>query len=414
MLEVKINVPELKDYVKNLVKNKKDFFPSMNLDLNLAAKNFINAVLCTEFEIFIGRDKHERQSAISVTERNYYNGTYSRSLNIKDVGKVTIRVPRDRKGEYCSEVLEPYRRIDGRLEDDMAISYLFGTSTRGLSLISKRLFGVKVSHSQISQYAEKLTESVEAWRTQRITESYKYLYIDGTNFKMRVTDSIEIVTVLVVIGVNSEGVKKVLALQAGDKESSSNWRELFKDLKIRGLDKNKVKLGIMDGLSGLELVFKDEFPQADIQRCQVHVQRNILCKVPKKLKEEVADDVRSVFYSKTKNKALEFAEKFNKKWSKDLPSAVKCLESSLEQTLTYLKYPEEEWLSLRTTNPIERLNKEYKRRTKTMEIVAGEKSCYNLLAVVSLRMEAYWQKHPITFQKSVPWFGKDEEVTQKI
>ena len=188
---------------------------------------------------------------------------------------------------------------------------------------------------------------------------------------------------------NENGIKEVIALQAGDKESAGIWRQLFKDLKARGLDKNAVKLGIMDGLPGLEKVFKEEFSEAKIQRCQVHVARNVLCKVPQRMKEKVADDMRSVFYADTKKKALSFFEEFRKKYDKEIPSAVKCLEASLESTLCYLAFPKDEWLSLRTTNPIERLNKEFKRRTKSMEIVAGEASCYNLLAVISLKMEVY-------------------------
>jgi putative transposase len=160
----------------------------------------------------------------------------------------------------------------------------------------------------------------------------------------------------------------------------------------------------MDGLPGLEKVFKEEFPEAKVQRCQVHVARNIMSKVAHSIKQKVADDLRSVFYAESKKKALSFFEEFKRKYEKEIPSAVKCLEGSLDSTLCYLSFPEEEWLSLRTTNPIERLNKEFKRRTKSMEIVAGEASCYNLLAVISLRMEVYWKRHPITFQKSLPWF----------
>ena len=190
------------------------------------------------------------------------------------------------------------------------------------------------------------------------------------------------------------------------------WRQVFKDLKSRGLNKDKVQLGIMDGLPGLEKTFLEEFSSAKVQRCQVHVARNVLCKVPRKIKQEVADDVRSIFYSASKNKAQNFFKEFKSKWESEIPSAVKCVETSLESTLRYLEFPEDEWVALRTTNPIERLNKEFKRRTKTMEIVAGESSCYNLLAVISLRMEVYWQKHPITFQTSLPWFKSREEFTQ--
>ncbi len=114
------------------------------------------------------------------------------------------------------------------------------------------------------------------------------------------------------------------------------------------------------------------------------------------MKKEVADGMRSIFYASSKKKASEFFEEFKKKHEKTLPSAVKCLESSIQSTLTFFDFPNEEWLSLRTTNPIERVNKEFKRRTKSMEIVAGEQSCYNLLAVICLKFESYWKKYPLT------------------
>ena len=148
-------------------------------------------------------------------------------------------------------------------------------------------------------------------------------------------------------------------------------------------------------MPGLERVFKEEFTKAKVQRCQVHVARNILAKVPKKLKKDVADQVRSIFYASSKSKAIEFFEAFKADREKDLPSAVKCLESSLNSCLTYLQFPQEEWVCLRTTNVIERVNKEFKRRTKPMEILAGERSCYTLLAFVCLKMELNWRSKPI-------------------
>lgn len=170
---------------------------------------------------------------------------------------------------------------------------------------------------------------------------------------------------------------------------TSNWRELFSDLKGRGLDSQRVILGVVDGLSGLEKVFREEFPKAEVQRCQVHVARNVLAKVPRKLKQAVADDLRSIFYASSKEKALEFFSQFKERCGKELLSAVKCLENSLDACLTFFNFPEEEWISLRTTNIIERLNKEFKRRTKPMEIIAGEQACYNLLAFFCLKMELH-------------------------
>jgi putative transposase len=199
----------------------------------------------------------------------------------------------------------------------------------------------------------------------------------------------------VVIGVAEDGQKQVIGLQSGDKESAASWRELFKDLKSRGLESPTVTLGIMDGLAGLEKVFREEFPQSKVQRCQVHVARNVLAKVPQKLKQKVADDMRSIFYASSREKALEFSTQFNERWQKEVPSAVKCLKNSLDSCLTFFDFPEEEWISLRTSNVIERLNKEFRRRTRPMEIVAGEHACYTLLAFISIRMELYWKSNPV-------------------
>lgn len=396
MLELRLNLPEVAEFVKMIPNSKEKIFELMRFDLKQNATDFVNSLLSCELDLFLGRGKHERQLEIHASGRNLRNGSYRRRFGVKGLGRIEIRMPRDRKGLFKTQVLPKYERSEGQLKEDMAMIYVMGLSTRNLALISERLFGYRVSHEQISQCASKLSSGVEKWRSRPITTPFKYLYLDGTNFKMRIGKEIETVNVLVVIGVGEDNIKQVLALQAGDKESATSWRELFKDLKARGLKKEKILLGIMDGLPGLESVFLDEFSNAKVQRCQVHVSRNVLCKVPQNMKKEVADGMRSIFYASTKKKSQEFFEGFKKKHGKALPSAVKCLESSISSTLTFFDFPSDEWLSLRTTNPIERVNKEFKRRTKSMEIVAGEQSCYNLLAVICLKFEAYWKKHPLT------------------
>ena len=162
----------------------------------------------------------------------------------------------------------------------------------------------------------------------------------------------------------------------------------------------------MDGLSGLEIVFREEFPNAQVQRCQVHVARNVLAKVPHKLKQLVADDLRSIFYASSKEKAEEFYKEFQEKWDKEIPSAVKSLSQAIGSCLTFFSFPQEEWISLRTTNVIERLNKEFKRRIKSMEIVAGEHACYRLLAFISLKMEMNWRTTKVgKVCPNLPFYG---------
>ncbi|GAB6162058.1 hypothetical protein JCM12298_12170 [Desulfothermus naphthae] len=185
--------------------------------------------------------------------------------------------------------------------------FLTGLSTRTLSMISKHLLGYKISHSQVSNCTKELKEAIERWRNRDLSrEKIKYLFVDGVNFKIRIGNSIESLPILVAIGVNDKGIKKVLGFQMGDKESASSWREFFKDLKSRGLKGSDIKLGVMDGLSGLERVFKEEFINSKIQRCLVHVMRNVLYKVPKKYKKEVADALRDIFMLHLKKNLMRF------------------------------------------------------------------------------------------------------------
>lgn len=311
---------------------------------------------------------------------------------MKGIGEVALKVSRDRDGKHETQIVPRGRQYEDRIVEDLSAMYLMGISTRTLSLLSKRLIGRSISPTEISNANKELTESVEKWRTRDLSrERIKYLFVDGVIFGMRIGGTLKNIPVLVAVGVTEDGSKLVLGLQSGDKESASAWREFFKDLKQRGLDASSVQLGIIDGLAGIEKVFKEEFIHAKVQRCQVHAARNVLAKVSEKQKREVADDLRSIFYTSSRGKADEFYKAFHEKWDGVVPSAVKSLENSLDACLTFFYFPEEEWISLRTTNIIERLNKEFKRRTKPMEIVAGEHACYRLLAFISLKMELNWR-----------------------
>jgi putative transposase len=355
--------------------------------------DYLSQVMQVELTRFLGRQPYER---VEAEETNHRNGSYSRSLTLKKIGEVEVKVPRDRQGKYQTQVIPKSKQYEDELRQDIAMMFLSGISTRTLAMLSHRLIGRKISSGEVSRCSRELIQAIENWRNRDLSlMRFKYLFCDGVYFEMRVTRSIEKVSVLVVIGVTEDGQKQVIALQSGDKESAACWRELFKDLKSRGLKSQTITLGIMDGLAGLEKVFREEFSQSKVQRCQVHVARNVLAKVPQKLKQKVADDMRSIFYASSREKALEFSNQFNERWQRELPSAVKCLQNSLDSCLTFFDFPEEEWISLRTTNVIERLNKEFRRRTRPMEIIAGEHACYTLLAFISIKMEIYWKSNPV-------------------
>jgi putative transposase len=391
-MRIEVSVTEVVELINQIRHEPESLFQMIRANVQDTVGKYLSGLMDMELTQFLGRGRYKRCEGKS----NHRNGSYPRDFTLKGIGEVGVRVPRDRRGEFKTQVLPRSKQYEDALREDMGVMFLSGVSTRTLSLISERLIGRKISAAEVSKVSNQLTEAVETWRERDLSkEPIKYLFVDGTNFSMRVERSIEKVPVLVVIGVTTEGRRTVLGLQAGDKESASTWRELFKDLKRRGLDGSKVTLGIMDGLTGLERVFMEEFPNAKVQRCQIHVSRNVLAKVPRKLKKTIADEVRSIFYASSRKKAIGFFKQFKARWDNEIPSAVKCLENSLERCLTYLHFPEEEWICLRTTNVIERVNKEFKRRTKPMEIIAGEKSCYTLLAFICLKMEMTWRSKPI-------------------
>ena len=412
-MKVEISVPEILSIFKEIQGQPEKIFEMIRSETRENVGEYLSKLIEIELTKYLGREYYEHGKG----DVNHRNGSYSRSFTMKGIGEVNVDMPRDRKGEFKTQVIPRSKRYEAELKQDISLMFLTGISTNTLSMISKRLLGRKISSSEVSNANRVLIDAVEGWRTRDLSEeTIKYIFVDGVNFSMRISKSIEKVPVLVAIGVTQKGQKMVLGFQSGDKESAPIWREFFKDLKSRGLDGSKVALGIMDGLPGLEKVFKEEFSKAKVQRCQVHVARNVLAKVPKKLKKTVADDLRSIFYASSKQKAMEFFELFKKKWQQDLPSAVKCLENSIDSCLTFFMCPEEEWLSLRTTNIIERLNKEFKRRIKPMETVAGENACYTLLAFICLKMELHWRTSPVgKVRKNLPFLKEMENMkfTQK-
>lgn len=391
-MEIKVSVPEVVSIFKEIQQAPQKIFEMIRVELRECVGRYLSEMMNVELFSFLGREPYERKDG----EVNYRNGFYDRNFTLKGIGQVGVRVPRDRNGQFHSQIIPRSKQYEDAIREDLCLMFLTGVSTRSLSMISTRLIGRRVSPMEVSKANKELVDAVEGWRTRDLSgECIKYIFVDGVNFDMRMGESVEKVPVLVAIGVTNTGRRLVLGFQSGDKESAFSWREFFKDLKRRGLDGANVTLGVMDALPGLQRVFHEEFPKAKVQRCQVHVARNVLAKVPKKFKQGVADELRSIFYASSKHKAKELFNEFKAKWDKQVPSAVRCLEGSLEACLTFFGFPQEEWISLRTTNIIERLNKEFKRRTKPMEIVAGEQACYSLLAFISLKMELQWRSNPI-------------------
>ena len=408
MLKVQLSIPELKSQALAIREMALDPLATLQTlvgDLRVRFEEWMNDVMRAELTLHLGRELYERRGAAG----NHRNGYRSRRITVKSLGTLELRIPRDRKGSFKTGVVPRRIQYDPRIEQDLQMLFLGGASTRTVELMSERLFGRKLSSGEVSQANKKLSGPVEAWRNRSLAgEKYLYLFVDGTNFSMRRGKEIEKQCVLIVVGVTEGRQRQVLALQAGDKESAPAWKGVFADLVRRGLDPSRVQLGVMDGLPGLEDAFLSTFRKAKVQRCQVHKAKNVLAKIRKKDRKIVADDMRRVFYAGDALSAKRALERFRDKWKAMYPDAVRCLERDFETVTAYLEFPELEWMHLRTTNIIERLHKEFKRRTKPMEIVAGEESVYLILAFVAMKMEVSWRNAPFRnsgFRKLKPFSG---------
>ncbi|MGH9325264.1 MAG: IS256 family transposase, partial [Terriglobia bacterium] len=244
---------------------------------------------------------------------------------------------------------------------------------------------------------------LEAWRLRRLEgRKYKFLYIDGANFAVRINHRVSRQSFCAVLGVSEESeCFEVLALEMGDRERADLWENVFGGLVERGLNAETVELGIMDGLPGLESLFKRFFPRARTQRCQKHAKANACRQVRKAEREEFSKDLNKIFYAVNEAAARAAFFAVKDRWGKLFPSAVVRIERDLDSLLTFFQFDATYWTVLRTTNPIERLNKEFKRRTRAMEVTGGEISTYRCLAYVAQTMEYRWSFHPLSQWASV-------------
>ena len=257
-MKVEISVPEVVSIFKEIQEQPERIFEMIRVEIRENVGEYLSELMKVELTRFLGRESYERVES----DVDHRNGSYSRHFTLKGIGEVGVKVPRDRDGNFKTQVIPRSKRYESELRQDLSMMFLTGVSTRTLSMMSKRLIGRKISPSEVSNANKELIDAVENWRTRDLSgDRIKYLFLDGVNFDMRIGGSIEKVPVLVAIGVTETGHKRVLGFQAGDKESAPTWREFFKDLKKRGLDGSKMVLGVMDGLPGLEKVFKGRIPQ---------------------------------------------------------------------------------------------------------------------------------------------------------
>ncbi len=350
-----------------------------------------------EIEEFLGYKPYERSE--NANSRNGY--LPERDLETRFGTIENISVPRDRKGEFQSKIILRYKRREEKIDRQIVALFIGGISTRKMKQITKELFGRGYSQGTISNINKGLTIAMRDWMEEAIDDDIEYAFIDGLNLPVkRYTVSKE--SLLMVVGINKEGYRRILGVQLGDRESASCWSEFFKDLKQRGFKGEHLKLGVMDGLPGLEKAFSEAFPKARVQRCIVHKLRNVAAKLPRKIQKDCLEHLKRVFYSKSKDAADKGFKEWKEHWSKISPSAVRCVEKDIETLLEFMKEPKYLWKGLRTTNVIERAFKEFRRRTRQMDSLPNEDCCLRCIFALSAEMNARWA------HRKVDGYGKKE------
>lgn len=347
----------------------------------------LERVMDAEIDLVLG------ENGDPANKRNGY--AKPRSFGIKGIGQVTVKVPRDRKGVYESKVVPPSRRYDEAIERDLALLNLGGLSTRTLALVSHHVLGIRVSAQEVATSLHLIVPAAKKFLERPLgTRRWIYLYVDGTHFYVRRTTVAKEPT-LVVLGVDDGGHKSVLAAVQGDKDSRAAWEMVFARLKERGLDASAVQLGVMDGLPGLAAAFEAAFPNAKVGRCWVHKARNVFPLVPQRYQAAFKAAWDRVQYAADEAGARAAFTALQTQWAAPCGEAVESMGRDLEALLVHYQFPAAHWDALRTTNPIERVNKEFKRRTKSMEH-AGPDALSVMVAFTALRLEFGWLKTPIT------------------
>ena len=368
--EVKLN----KEAMSNLMMSKDG--------LARLVEEILNQVLEAEVTEHLKAERYER----SEERTGYRNGYRLRTLYMR-VGPVTLRVPQLRDGSFSSAIFRRYQRSEQAFVLGLMEMYVNGVSMGKVKRITEELCGVSFSRSTVSQLCMELDAKVRKFNERALGE-FPFLVIDAMHFKAREDDCVVGKAALLVSGINAEGVREPLGVRIGDCESEAFWKETFDWLKQRGL--RGVRFVVSDEHAGLVKAVRGAFVGAIWQRCQVHFMRNILGYVGRRMREELAEDLKPIFRAETAGQARELAQAFIEKWQSRAPRAVACLENGLEDALAVMALPAKYRRRLRTTNMQERLIQELRRRERVIRIFPNEDSALRLFASMLAETHETW------------------------
>ncbi|MES0217289.1 IS256 family transposase [Mesorhizobium sp. C280B] len=346
-------------------------------------QSVVQEVLEAEMTEAIGAEKGERTAG----RTSYRSGYYERKL-VTRVGVLELRVPQDRAGRFSTELFERYQRSEKALVSALVEMYVQGVSTRKVKAVTEELCGHSFSASTVSEATMRLDEALKAFFTRRLEESYPYLILDARYERAREAGVIASQAVLVAIGVDWEGRRQVLGVELANRESHSSWREFVTGLKNRGLA--GVEFVVSDDHPGLRAAIREVLPEAVWQRCYVHFLRNALDYVPRKVDDDCLMELRWFYDRRDLAEVKRDLAQWIAKWQAKYPKLVNWVEDNIEETLSFYRLPLAHHKHMKSTNMLERLNQEIKRRTLVVRIFPNPRSCLRLVRALAVEIHENW------------------------
>jgi transposase-like protein len=363
----------------------------------------MNEILQAEMTEHLGAEPGEQTD----DRRGYRNGSYERTLTTR-VGSLNLEVPRDREGTFRTDLFERYQRSEKALVTALMQMVLQGVSTRRVKKITTELCGREFSRQTVSNLTEKLDEQVESW-SERSLGKYPFLLADAMQLKVRRQGAVRSTTAMIVVGISEEGYREILGFKIALRETGESWQELFEDLKERGL--RGVEFAVSDAHEGLEKALRACFPGCIWNRCQAHFQRNVLDKTPSDYHDEMKELLDQVLEASSQQEAAERFEEEAGELREEASDAVETLRDGLFEATAVLALPEKYHRWLRTTNMLERLIQEVRRREKIIRIFPNKDSAWRLVGALLAEKHDEWStsRRYLKTDKFYNWLDKQAE-----
>lgn len=346
-------------------------------------KQSLEEILEAEMNEALGAAPGERTS----TRLGYRAGHYSRGL-VTRIGKLELRVPRDRDGRFSTELFSRYQRSEKALVSALAEMYVQGVSTRKVKAITEQLCGHSFSASTISEINKGLDEALEKFALRQLEEPYPYLILDARYEKVRIDGVIRSQAVLIAIGVNWEGRRELLGVELAHRETGSSWKAFLSGLRQRGL--SGVEFVVSDAHDGIQKALREVLAEAAWQRCYVHFLRNALDHLPRKADDDCLQELRWLYDRRNLKEAQADLAAWLKRWEKRYPKLTDWVEENIGETLTFYRLPRQHHRNMKSTNLLERLNEEIKRRTRVVRIFPNPASCLRLVRALCAETHEGW------------------------